>query len=571
MSIVTLPFRLIRRAATRRLFWLGAPLLLYIWTVTGPFLFDDLHLVLKAEQCHRGEIEGLDLFSFAPTDEGWQQLRDRGTVPWWLPETGRADFVRPLANLSFYLDVLLFGRNPLGYRLMSLAIFAIALLCVHWLFHQAGQDPVRAGTATFFFGISQTVTPPVTWMCNRQDLLVLIGVALASAAYWSARARPRMWHLALAAGGFTLALSSKELAVALGAVVVVHELVLRRKHSERRARPMAAIVAGLLLLMTCSYLAFYLHSRPWVLDFERGGGVPSQLGSRLPMTLLAYAAVWTIGFPMDLLTQATSGQATVVAAVGGVLALVAAYYVRKNIRGDRAALFFILWALLFMLPGLRALTSGSRTLCIATLGWSYLLAGLIVPTRENDVVLPAFWRHWFYTTNGIVSVCCVIGTVLLMNHWEWGARQRLQEAIKTFDSPLQSGDTLIMAEAESDFEMVCAGERLEYLTDQENVSVVYLRGPGTGATIERENDHTLLVRASSSSSLFDTYLHRLALGPNWRPRVGMTFRLREFTAEIAAVEGDATVTALRFRFNQPLCSDGLHFYPPETAGKAATE
>ncbi len=561
MSLIDRPFHWIRAAAVRRAFWLGGPLLLYAWTLTGPLLCDDLILSLKAERYSRGETDHLGLYRFAETDEDWQALRDRGTCPWWASEIGRFDFFRPLSEWSFYLDHRLFGRNSVGYRLVSLALFVIALMCIHRLFMAASDDPIRAGVATFFFGISQTTTLPVTWVSNRADLLVLIGVTLAAGAYWSSW-RHRRWRLVgIACAGFVFALLAKEVAVALALVVAGHELYLRRRVSARYERPLAGIIALLLILIVGLYGAYYMYARPSALGASAQDAGPLLMLTRLPRSVLLNFAVWTTGFPISVLLGAGQFQINAVAVLGAIATLVVAPFLWKSMRGDRSAFFFVLWAAFFMLPGLGAFTS-TRLICVATVGWAYLLAGLIIPSREDQVVVPSLLRHCVYAANGVVSIGCVIGTVLFMNSAELACRQRLREVIASLDTPLQAGETLVMGEALSIMEMIGSADRLEFLTDLKDVKVVYLVAPEAPvARIGREDDHTLVLE-SSGPSLFGSSLHRYTLGSGWQPRTGEAFELPGFTAEIAAIDDAGAVTALRFRFRDPLSSPRLHFYPP---------
>lgn len=560
MSLIDLPFHWIRAAAVRRAFWLGGPLLLYAWTVTGPLLCDDLILSLKAERYSRGETKQLGLFRFAETDADWQALRDRGTCPWWASEIGRYDFFRPLAEWSFYLDQRLFGRDPLGHRLVSLAVFVIALMCIHRLFMAANDNPIRAGVATFFFGISQTTTLPVTWVSNRADLLVLIGVTLAAGAYWSSWRHGRWRLVALACVGFVFALLAKEVAVALALVVAGHELYLRRRVPARRQRPFAGIIALLLILIAGLYGAYYMQARPSALGASMQDAGPLLMLTRLPRSLLLNFAVWTTGFPISVLLGAEQFQINAVAALGAIATLVVVPFLWKSMRGDRSAFFFVLWALLFMLPGLGAFAS-TRLICVATVGWAYLLAGLIIPSREDQLVIPALLRHGVYAANGIVSIGCVIGTVLFMNHAELACRQRLREVIANLDTPLQAGETLVMGEAQSIMEMIGSADRLEFLTGLKGVKIVYLVAPEAPiARIGREDDHTLILE-SSGASLFGSSLHRYTLGPGWQPRTGDAFKLPGFSAEIAEINDAGAVTALRFRFRDPLSSPRLHFHP----------
>ena len=118
--------------------------------------------------------------------------------------------------------------------------------------------------------------------------------------------------------------------------------------------------------------------------------------------------------------------------------------------------FYALWAILFILPGLSAIAIGSRIVFTATVGWTYLLTGLILPTREQDVVIPRRLRHWFYAANGAISIGCVLGMVLLINHWELDAQNKLNTIVAACSSPLSNGHTLISLKTDTPSEMLCS-------------------------------------------------------------------------------------------------------------------
>lgn len=573
MSRLDRPFELLAKAAPRQAVWLGLPLLLYAWTVTGPFVGDDLNLLLKAERYIHGESDRLDLFRFAPTDEAWRQVRDRGTWPWWSPERKRIDFFRPLAELSFYLDVCLFGRNAAGHRLVSLGWFALALVCLHRLYATASRDPVRAGVATLFFGISQAVTAPVTFISSRSDLLVLVGVTLACWAYWragqpggsnppAASRRPNWWLVGLATVGFTFALLAKEIAVALAGVIVAHELLARwRRFPFPGTRTRVAIGIAVFVLAV-AYLGYYAASRPWTFGLGEYATSGPSLLSNAPLSAPLYLAVWALGFPIGVLLLAKAGYIVAVGVAGAIAALVVGWYLRRTVRGDRAAAFFGLWTTMFFLPALLTIPE-ARALSLATAGWAYLLAGLLTRSRQ-DAAAPLWLRHWLLMANGGLGIVCAIGAVLFANHVEQQARNSLRGYIAAFETPLQDGDVVIVAEPHSPLELVCAGDRLEFMTGRRDVALAYLTVADTGAKFEREDAHTLLLSAPGES-LFGSPMHRLILGDDWKPTVGDQFRLTNFTAEIAEVSDRGVVTALRFSFEQPLASPRLHFYPPDLA------
>lgn len=577
-------------------FWVGVPLMIYAWTLGGPFIFDDINLLLKTEAFARGETARLDLFRFAASDEAWQAMRSRGTYPWWAPEDHRIDFVRPLSEFAFYLDVRLFGRWAMGHRLVSFLWFTLALVLIHRLFLRVSGDATRAGVATFFFGISQAVTQPVTFISNRSDLLVLVGVAVAARAYWGSMGRPRVGGIVLAAVSFAFAVLSKESGVALAGVIVAHEVVRRLFRpttasqngatapevcgtgvspvspppGRRRHKRYSTVTAGVIFVMGLAYLSGYAYTRASQFDMAVAGAGPAASIAKAAQSISLYAAVWSIGFPISLLLQASAQQIQAVAVAGVVGIVVAAWYVRKTLRTDRGSPFFLLWAVMFTLPAL-LVHPESRALSIATVGWAYLLAGLLVPRSEDAPTRAPIWvRQGFLLTNGVVSVLCAMGTVLASNQFEADAMGRMKTYVETQPRPIQDGDTLIIAEAGSTFELICAGDRLEFLTGKKDVAVSFLTIPGADARVQRVDARTLRVTADTPA-LLDSPTHRLTLGPQWKAEVGHVFKLRDCAVEIADLREDGTVEALRVRFDPPLDSPELHFFPVGLLGPSDGE
>ncbi|HVP10940.1 MAG TPA: hypothetical protein VMV94_07090 [Phycisphaerae bacterium] len=563
MSLGMLWFRCLRRVAGHPLFWLGIPVLIYLPTVTGPFTFDDLMLVVRSEDYASGQTPELKLFCFGGTEEDSRKLRDVGTFPWWAP-AGRICFFRPLAQCSFYLDMLLFGRNPLGHKLVSLAWFALALFCLHRLCATVCGDSVRAGTAAFFYGISQAVAQPATFVGNRADLLVVVGVSIAATAYWKATLRQRRWLILVAAAGYAFALLSKEMAIGMAGAVVLHEIIARRRRGP--APVSATAVAIVVAVMAVIYMAYFVATRPW--QFGLGGDqAPSNVSflAGAPKAVLLYLAVWVLGFQTDVLMLLKAGPNLVLAIglLGLCVAVVVARYVARMARKDSGTLFFTLWALSFLLVGL--LTSPApRVLCVATIGWAYLVAGLLTAPAEDRATSPLWLRRWLLTTSGAVNILCGLGTVLTQDRLELQMRANLAEYIAAQPRALQAGDALIVAEAQDPLELVLMPERVQYTTGLSDVSVSFLTPPGAAGCVERQDDHTLIF-GSQGADLLDEKLYKLTQGRDEKRRVGQTFATRDFVAEIRDVGGDGRVTSLAFHFHDPLTSERLHFYPPDLA------
>lgn len=558
-------FKVLSKVGRRPIFWLGGPLLLYLWTIPGPFVFDDLNLLRKTERFIEGKRDRLDLFRFAPTDEDWQTMRSRGTYPWWSPDSRRIDFQRPIPEWSFWLDVKLFGRNPIGPRIESLVLFAIALLLVHRLFVSAGTDSRRAGLATFFLGISQCLAQPVAFISNRSDLFVLIGVALAGDAYFRLRRRRSLRFGLIGIVGFALALLSKEPAVAFAGVIVIHALVASRRRDDlATSRPQMAYAVAI-AAAAAIYLFWYAQSSHGAMGALDAEWILARLRS-----LALYPTVWVIGLPIAILPHVFESADTYAVAAGILCWMAIAFVIyRQHREGRRSILFFTLWTLIFMAPALLTIPE-SRALSVATVGWAWILAGLLMPSESSEPQSsgPSIWtRQWFLATNGIVSVCCCIGTLYMMQQFELEARDHLRRAVAQLESPLDDGDTLIVLEADTPFELICAGDRLSLVTSRRDVRAIFLTLRGADASVITNGTRTFMIRGVAPK-LFDTPAHRLTLGAGYRPKVGDAFELVDLTFEVAELNDNGEVVELKLKVHDDVDMGRLKRFPADLFDRA---
>jgi hypothetical protein len=565
MALWDKSFDLLARAGRRRVFWFGFPLVLYIGSLGGPFQIDDLNLVLKTERYLRGERPRLALFEWAPDQRELQEAANRGSCPWWVWSGMRVAFFRPLAEWSFYADMALFGRNAFAHRLISLGWFLIALVCVHRLYLRVSGDLTFAGVATLLFGMSEGLAAPVAFICNRADLFVLIGSTLTAHAYWSARTR-QDWKLAIVAAlGFIVALLAKEPAMPLVGVIVGYEVLARWRKWPTGGSRMQGIIAGVMLVVAATYVLFYVTTRS-------GPAVSKDwttlvfLAMLIPKSLGLYLAVWTTGFPVSALQMTPQIWPTVVVClVGGALGLLTLRYLVPWARREAGGAFFLVWSAAFLSIAVLTIAE-QRALCLSTIGWAYLLAGLLLPRRDGTPNAPTLLRHWLFTANGLISILCTLGTLAMANQGEEQAQDQMRGYVAGEHRPMKDGDSLIVAESGSFVEHLFAGDRLEWVTGLPHVSIAHLTVAGTGATVRRADDHTLIA-TSKSELLFESPLHKMMLEPYYKLPVGRTFRARDFMATIDAVE-NGRVTELRFRFDEPLTSPKYHFYPPSLAAIA---
>jgi hypothetical protein len=185
--------------------------LIYWKVLCGYFLGDDLDfLYYVAKWTHEGLLAPKLLGEFiAPQNRG-------------------GFFYRPLAMVSYAIDYLIWGTNPMGWHLtnLSLHIANVALLwnLVVIIAKRSGcRTPLVVGMgAALLFALRPSFPETVAWISGRPDELALLGLLLSLLIYLRANGEWGKGYL-LALGGFLLALASKEVGVTLpGGLMALH-------------------------------------------------------------------------------------------------------------------------------------------------------------------------------------------------------------------------------------------------------------------------------------------------------------------------------------------------------------
>src|SRR5213593_2360972 len=158
---------------------------------------------------------------------GWSQLR-------WMWTTHLGHYI-PLTWMTFGLDYLLWGMNPLGYHLTSLLLHAanaavfffvvrrILTLALPSRSERGHALAVSAGFAALVFAIHPLRAESVAWVTERRDVLSGLFYLSAILVYLracerEARGRGRYW---LSVAMFGCALLSKSMVVNLPVVLVI--------------------------------------------------------------------------------------------------------------------------------------------------------------------------------------------------------------------------------------------------------------------------------------------------------------------------------------------------------------
>src|SRR5438046_8368174 len=164
-------------------------------------------------------------------------------------------FYRPLQTVSFMLDALIGGPSPFIYHFTNLVLCIVSSLCVFWLLLTLNYQRLSSLLLALLFALHPMFVPMVAWVPTRGDLLLTIFVIISFVLFIkSFRAnRPGLvvWHGVV----FSLALLSKETAVAVPPLCLFYYYFELRKTKARKL-----IKRYFIAWLIAGGIWFYLHS-----------------------------------------------------------------------------------------------------------------------------------------------------------------------------------------------------------------------------------------------------------------------------------------------------------------------
>ena len=125
--------------------------------------------------------------------------------PFWLKW-----YYRPLQNLWFLANRLVFGLNPFGYYYLQICLHLVAVALVYRVARQTGLGATAALAGAALFAIRDHHADVVAWISSIAIVLAAVFTLLALSSYLSYRRRPARHTLLLTALFFLLALLSHE-------------------------------------------------------------------------------------------------------------------------------------------------------------------------------------------------------------------------------------------------------------------------------------------------------------------------------------------------------------------------
>lgn len=244
------PASRVRRLAPAALVMTGAlaALIAYLQALYYPFILDDI-----------GYISWNTRLTGLPAAELWRLLGE--------PYNDYAEFL-PLRDLSYWLDITLFGQVPAAFRLHNIILYLLCLPLVFgctlrvWRYFRpadAASAPWVAAVTTALFALHPAHAEAVVWISGRKDVLAGLFSLLALWLALDAR-RERGFSPPLAAATLVTLLAAmlaKASAVAVAPVIALLWVIYWRDiPAQERRRPLLLWPLASILLAICMAALF---------------------------------------------------------------------------------------------------------------------------------------------------------------------------------------------------------------------------------------------------------------------------------------------------------------------------
>lgn len=180
----------------------------------------------------------------------------------------------PVRGLTLMLDYALFGLNPRWYHVHNVLWHIFGSILFYALGYRIFGRPRLAGAAAVLFAFHPIHTEAVMAVAHRKDLLAFAFMLLAFHAYLYRQKFPKL-AVIFSLVFFALALLSKQVAMVLPALILVHEWLKAGAAARWRA---VAWAAPLLILAAALIAGGIIIEAPVLKDFNPFGKVaPAEL------------------------------------------------------------------------------------------------------------------------------------------------------------------------------------------------------------------------------------------------------------------------------------------------------
>jgi len=340
---------------------------------------------------------------------------------------GSTNYYRPVMSLGYVISYQLFGPHALGFHLANLLANVVVIFLVFLVTLRMFRSAAVALATACIFALHPIHSEAVDWIAAVTELeltlcfLLTFWFFLASARGAGKGSVPLQ---AAMAGGFVLALLSKEQALTLPLLAALYEHFFREDRAEttkvQKFRRYGALwlLAAVYLVLRARYLGGFAPSQDWP-----GLGTEDMVISALSLIgQYCWKLVWPAKlcayyfFPADITTLYPW-------ALGGVVALAVCAFAFAVLRKfNRQAAFGIVWLLVTLAPVLNVRWMASspfaeRYLYLPSVGFCWMAGWAGIQWWNSLTASGNRWRTALPIAAVLLATLCVVRIVTRNREW----------------------------------------------------------------------------------------------------------------------------------------------------------
>lgn len=194
--------------------------LVYLPTFSGEFIMDDKSFIEN-----NSSIKDNQSFVSYFTQED-------GAVETWEGDIEHTGYYRPLINLTYRIDYMLWGMNSIGFRTSNVILHILSCLFLYNIIIALIDDRKAAFLATIIFALHPVNTESVSWIAARNNIMVTLTVLASFYFFMRGWDKNELFSLILSALFFAAAVFSKEFGLmALPVFFLYQTMVSKRKEA----------------------------------------------------------------------------------------------------------------------------------------------------------------------------------------------------------------------------------------------------------------------------------------------------------------------------------------------------
>lgn len=292
-------------------------------------------------------------------------------------------FYRPMLNLTFYTDFLLYGNSLTGFHSTNLILHAAAACLLYLLFLQLQFDRLLSLIVVLLFTVHPALVQAVAWIPGRNDSLFTL-TAIASILLlirYTDNGKPL--YLALHFLFFFMCLLTKETAVLLPVLFYLTRKLDISDSLKEAPHTNAAVSRYGLIAGWITFIALFLGIRSAVLGSSIGMPFKFAFENFIHNLPALPQYIGKLLLPFNLSTFPILQDTTYVFAIAAIAVMGTLLYVSKK-RRKNYAVFSVCWLLLFLLPAILRTSADYESVFLEHRLY-FPMAGFLLLCMETDL------------------------------------------------------------------------------------------------------------------------------------------------------------------------------------------